>query len=724
MRKITKAISLFLVVPLLILPFLATHAQAQTPTVTPTPSPTSTPPGENVITLGQIWGKDIQLIGPYDAQTILFGLPADWRLTGGGTLQLDMTVSFNPVILGETYAPVSYGGTLTVLLNGNAIGILPLNQVGKVSERLTIPPQALTPSRSDGRMELKIFLDSGLTCYVNQQMNVFVHSSSRLALEHETVLPDTALIHFPRPIFQQSIEPDSALLVIPDDPTAEELQSALTVASGLGNLTSSKLTLDLVTLGQLTEEQKAAEHLILIGKATSLPILQELSLPAPLQEGKVVPIGSDPQDGVVEMVNSPWNPARVVLVVSGDSEEGVVKAARAVSTGVLRPYRQPNLAVVEAVEERQVIPPLTTEQTFADLGYDRKLLSGRGINATTFKFYFPPGNMLTPDSFLELAYAHSALLDYELSGLIVLLNGEPIGSVRLSDESASQSINRARIDIPPSLILPGGNKIEIRASLEPRDYCADPNLEGLWIAIWPESRLHLTVAPAVGESLPKVSLASYPSPFDADPTLGSTAFVLPRERPEVWRAAAKIAAYVGDHANGAVTALRVFYGDAMPEEVRRDYHLLIIGRPSEMPIVREMNDALPAPFPEGSDIAVERNVQVSFRIPGDASLGYLEVLPSPWNQERVVLAALGSTPEGVNWATGVLLDSTLRARLAGNLAVITEDQVLTTDTRLRLPPQETGAPAPSPLVTSTPPSAAPPPPTRPSWLLPALIVSV
>lgn len=160
---------------------------------------------------------------------------------------------------------------LAVSFNRTTIKTLVLDQIGTFDYSIDIPAELLISPRADGQMELKFTLNSGISCLANQRMNVVINSSSRTTFLYEEQLPDTALINFPRPIIQETIFPDQALIVIPDEPTATELQSAFTIASGLGKLSSKKLALELVTVGQLTDQQKTASHLIFVGKASTLP---------------------------------------------------------------------------------------------------------------------------------------------------------------------------------------------------------------------------------------------------------------------------------------------------------------------------------------------------------------------------------------------------------------------------------------------------------------------
>ncbi len=722
--------------------FMPAYAQAPTPTpvnplpgqlqATPQPGfPGATPAANfaapvtsaDAFTFTQIKEKEILLTGPYDTYTFLFGMPADWQVTSGGSLNLFLTVSFNVGGQGQIDLNTISGGVMQVRLNGTTLGILQLNRIGEVNELMPIPAEAMVSRRPDGRMDLNFVLDSGLTCVVNQQMNVVVHPNSQFVLPHQNKAPTTDLVSFPYPLYQDSIYRDSAVVVVPDDPSAMELQAAMTLAAGLSNLTSSNLTATLTTVSQLGPEQQA-QNVILVGKAASLPQLGELSLPIPAQGGQFANDGGGADDGIIEQVASPWNPSGVVLVASGNTDAGVVKAAQAISTGVLRPNRFPNVAVVDQVQSNPIPVSLPMEQTLGDLGYNQETLDRIGINTASYQFYLPPGQTLAVDSYFELVYGHSALLDYDRSGLVVLMNDQPVGSIRFSDETARQANNRVQVGLPASAALPGYNRLDLRATLALRDNCIGPDLNGQFMTVWPESRLHMPLNPTQNSAEMAFDLNAYPMPFILDPTLGNTAFVLQRGDVASWQTALRIAQYLGDRASGPLTTLTTFYGDAAPEGELAKYNLLIIGRPSQMPIVAALNDKLPAPFSADSEIASESNMQVSFRVPSDSPIGYIQLLPSPWNNQNLVIAALGNTPEGVQWAASSLVDAPLRSQLSGNFAAVNNQQVVTSDTRLSAPRLEAMATsAPGVQVEQPRVDLSVPTTNRPTWVMPAIIVA-
>ena len=101
-------------------------------------------------------------------------------------------------------------------------------------------------------------------------------------------------------------------------------------------------------------------------------------------------------------------------------------------------------------------------------------------------------------------------------------------------------------------------------------------------------------------------------------------------------------------------------------------------------------------------------------------------MPSPWNPNNIVLAALGNTPQGVSWATTALFDPTLRSNLAGNFAVINNRQILTSNARVHSIISATSIPTFQPGVVALPPNAgvSSTSPSRPGWILPLIVAAV
>jgi len=627
-------------------------------------------------TFAQLKEEERRMIGPYATETMFFGLPANWRLTSDAQLQLDYSVTIQAASAANEGQ--FYGGSLTIYMNNEIVSVIPLNESGRFTQTVAIPLDLFESNRRDGRQELSIVLSSGESCLYDTRVEVIVHPNSSFVIPHEVTAPDTDLRNFPRPLYQDSIFVDSALIVIPDQPTSAELQAALTVSAGMEARTAGALDINIVNHAEATEDKLASSHLVFVGNASSLPLLYQLATPLALVDGSFSESG---EAGVLQMIPSPWSPERVVLIVSGNDDQATVKAAQALSTGVIRPANVTNVALIDSVNNRVYVDQSTVDQTLEGMGYESVTFEGRGENTETFQFYIPVGQTVTPEAYFEASISNSTLLNYARSGVFVFLNDQPIGSIRLSDETANKANNRIQIAIPPSAVRSGLNLLDVAVALEPLDECADPNQAGLFVTLWADSRLHLPLAPRPADTVDVPDLSTYPIPFIQSPDLGNVAFVLQRDNPDAWASAIRVAGYLGSQSDGVIFTPEAFYADEAVNEDLSEYNIMAFGLPSKMEFINQINDSLPVPFDPGSDIASEEELQVVYQVDPQQPAGYLQLLSSPWNFGNLIIAVVGNSPQGVTWSADTLLSESSRQALLGNFAVIRGQQVLSVDTR-------------------------------------------
>jgi hypothetical protein len=153
--------------------------------------------------------------------------------------------------------------------------------------------------------------------------------------------------------------------------------------------------------------------------------------------------------------------------------------------------------------------------------------------------------------------------------------------------------------------------------------------------------------------------------------------------------------------------------------------LIVIGKSSTVPLLSQINNQLPAPFDIASDTASESNMQVIYRIPKGMSVGYLELLNSPFNAEKPILILAGNSDDGLVMAGNALLLNELRNQLTGVFAVTNGTQIATGSASSAfsavgtlVSPQASVITTPFPASSKATVTLAPP-----SWLLPLLIIS-
>lgn len=647
----------------------------------------------SIVMFNLLGATDQTLSGVFDGTRYLFSTPANWKLEAGAQVQLDITV-FSSLASDQQ----QLGGFLEFRFNRTLLGTVELTQPGNQRIVLDIPEQALIPVRSDGRHEFEVALDNPTGCDVapDKRTAVIVRSTSRFVLPHTLIPLDTDLRNLPRPIFQGSFTPDRATLVLPDEPSIGDLQAALTVAAAFGRLTEGRLQVNLATIQQLSSQDRTGHHLILVGSYKGLaPLVRDLNVPAALTDRGFNAVGATADDGILQMIVSPWNAERVVLVVSGGSEAGVVKAARALSMPPVRVNNLPNVAVVRDLPDIPADMPLTIDQRLSDLGLEPRVIRDR-TGVFDLRFNLPPGQQLDDGAYLDLVFNHAATVDFGQSSISVGLNGIPVGSVRFSNETTR--LSTSRITIPSSAARSGANVLTIQTNLVPLSLCTDTRNVDLWVTIWSESALHLPVKPAISEPRRTLNLSSYPLPFTLRSSLDTTAFVVPRRAPVAWNAAVLLAFSMGRQTRDAILQPVAFFADDVPAEVRIARDLLIIGRPSTLPILADLDDVLPAPFDAGSDVPRSVDTPVVYRVPPDASVAYVQMVVAPWSPERVVVVVSGSDNASIAQAATMLIDPRQRARLTATLAIVDPQQRVTLGNGRVI---VTGVP-PAPVATVTP----------------------
>lgn len=636
------------------------------------------PDPDEVVTFAMLGQEEITLKGPAGSGGIDLVLPADWEILDGSELHLTMHVysGQSGTNLPGSTAPVA--GFLTIRLNNVWVQTITLDHEGDYTFVVPFPsPQTWITEPRNSIQSLRFYLEDAQTCEmievallngVMTGISIVIQPTSYLVLPHRSAPIPLDLRMFPYPIYQETFLPEKAVLVMPSQPTEQELQAVFTVAGAMGKLTRGKFLMTYTTADLLDPAALDESQAIFVGKPSSFPQLNGVSLPASFTGTSFNDPQISPDDGVLQIFVSPRNPLRTWLLVSGSTDEAVVKAAQALSSGAIRPGSRTDLAIVSDV---QPIPRQVDSYsiTLKDLGYQSLAFDGYGQRYATYWVNIPLDYTVSEGAYFEMTFVNSAMLNYEESGLSVSLNDTFVGGIRYSDRTTT--VTTFRFSIPAYLFRPGENLLRIQSSQHARTPCV--SYSDIWFSISSGSQLYIPLAPARQEPM-KYDFGDYPVPLFA--LFDQTAIIVAREDPAGWSAAASIVYDLGTTPRGSIINPVMFYGDSVPENIRRNYDLLIVGRASTLPIVGDLGFAMPAPFPTGQDVAIDPNAEVSFKIPTTSSIGYVETFTSPWNNRRGVLIVAGTNSAGVQAAAAALIAPLVRKQFEGNFAIISDTQII------------------------------------------------
>ena len=682
----------------------------------------------DVFTLAELGYTESFMVGPYDVVDVFFSIPDSWELLPGTYLQLKLSYTVGGAGISRLEETNWVGGTLLVRFNNDQVHTVLLESQDPQTLTLVFPVESLEPESEDGRHHLRFFLDASMHCnYEELQTVVMIESDSFIKFVYDTKEPTNNLQLFPRPYYlPDSIVPAEVVIVLPDNPTALELEAGLAISAGLGSITNGESKVSLYHTSEMDQDLLTNNHLIFVGLSDHFTQFQNLELPVPVENGKFVLTDQVNENGVIQTVTSPWNSQKSILLVGGNTDQAVMKAAKALSTGKVIDSGSPgaNLSLVDQVNTTEVTEQSIVDRTLADLNFETSTIGVYGDIYFEITFDATAEQAKSEGAYFEIISTRSNLLDFDRSGVMLILNDEVVGTIGYN--ATDSSVVTERIEFLPNFIRRGENRLEVISSLVPYDTCYSNDLETSWVTLSEDSVIHLPVSDQQIDIGERLDLDNYPQMFLGSRDLSDLAFVLPRGSFEAVRSASALAFYLGNMERVSLANFDVFYSDEITSEDLANNNLIFIGKATNIPQLEEIQAALPAQFKEGSDEVIQPKMPVNFSVLENTSVGYIELLESPWNPDYTLLMVMGNFEDGIGLAQTALTKELLINELIGNFSVVYSEQITSVDTRLQSDTGPLPGAPPMPGATEEPtaePTVAPvtDPTTRPAWLVPTML---
>lgn len=396
--------------------------------------------------------------------------------------------------------------------------------------------------------------------------------------------------------------------------------------------------------------------------------------------------------GVIQELVSPWNSQRVVVVVTGLTDEALIKAA----AGLNPRNRFPGIWGQSAiVEELQPITRSTSiyprEFTLGSLGHEDEELIVLDLDTVQYAFDFPADAILDKDSHLTLHLAHAPSVSKIGGALKITLNGITVASTALDDSN----LNSTWLTFPLSqaAVKPGRNILRFATTFDKSEECVVK--ANYWLTIYKDSFLHLNSKAA----RIKYDLSNFPYPFTQPGDLTNVLFAL-SDQPDSAEieGVLQVASLIGSRVDSKEFLPSVRFGGEPEETVVTSTHILAIGLPTTNSYIRTVNDLLPQPFVPDSNQALQRIDIPTYAITPDTDLGFVQMIVSPWTEgdNLALVIATGTSGDGLTKALTALAQPA--PNLSGNLTLIRDDQVSSIDTR---PPLVEEIITPTITLTST-----------------------
>lgn len=625
-----------------------------------------------VTRLADIGFGDVRARGQLPVQEFFFPGPGDFALGANSRLVL---------VLSHSNLLHPADSTVNVVMNGRPLRAIRLDEhnIDPRSYEVRLPPDVLASDFNRLSLEYRMSITRECGDPLHPALFATVHPDTRLELDFASdpplaVLAEPNLADYPYPFFRGGFPVVAPVtIVVPNEPSAVELTTAYRLAADLAGRVF--FDLDLLDVRQVRALDAAArrEHqLVLIGTPDRHPLLARALAGSTFRvaDGALARVDDHglatslaPDHGVLVVGPSPWNAAFRALLVTGVTDEAVVRAVDAITS----PEPSALFAGPQAVLTKAVAVPRGAREfrsafTFGDTGEADTTIVGDG--GTHDVLFSAPA--LAPDSTvqLDLVVSTPEVLDRRRSNIVLELNGQNVQTIELSATESHRA--SYRVTLPSDLFRVGPNTLRMRTTLYTSDAssivgpCTSAALERLWATIHADSAIAL---PETGELSTGADLASLPFPFAGLYGIEDAVFIVDAGRPASLRGGMLATIALGRRANTRPD-FEVQLAPSATQATIGDRHVIAIGLPDSAPLRAEVDRALPLLLQVDGSRALVGADDVLTEILDSARLGAIQEASVPWAETRRLLALDGTDDEALTWVARALTERTFDGTVA------------------------------------------------------------
>ncbi|MEB3220086.1 MAG: cellulose biosynthesis cyclic di-GMP-binding regulatory protein BcsB [Nostocales cyanobacterium 94392] len=603
-------------------------------------------------------GNRMRLRGVYSEGRLGFTRPRGWNI---GTVKALIRFQHSPAL----YANRS---NLTVLVNDTAVGSIPLNrkqsQVGQVL--LNIPPKLLQEYN-----ELKIVAQqnntSGCSDPGDPTLWTEILPDSNLAFKFERKAIPLNFSNYPYPFFDNlNLETNRIAYLKPEKTSQSWLEAAARLQASLGRQADFR-PIETNLISDIADAS-TNERLVIIGTPSEQPALADLNLPRKIVASQILDSNQNPisEDTGVLILTTTQKGKVPVLIATGNGAKGVAKATQFLSQPSARKMGTGQVLLINKLEEAptpgerewaRFLPESNNFQLseiktqFNGDAFTDSSVRGSAAPPIEIDFRALPDDRFVRGSSMNLVYSYSPQMNPRTSAVEVLLDGVFIGGARL-DSDQGEIRKNLKVDLPAKLVKPD-SKLQVFFRMNPKEpfdkaNCISPPDQQLTGTVHADTSFDLKRENSV--QLPDLKLMQYGFPFAAPQDLSKTAIVLAQD-PNSTEVLTMLAfsERLGRLSSADSVKLDVYTSDTLPEQVRKNQHLVGIGMRDKFPfpeLFKSPGFNLNQSFLRGS-------ARATVQAPQDKQ-GMIKQILSPWNGDRVILALTAQTETGLERVGQVL----------------------------------------------------------------------
>jgi len=590
--------------------------------------------------------QPVELLGLISSQTLNIPIPQSW-LPGEENWMEIKTSASSLLDLQRS--------SITIALNGLQVSSSSLEKIAGTQQKILIPANMFSQGNNTLTFTGTLYLpdDRETNCQnwddPSRWLTIVPGGMLHLSFVRRDLSVD--LSTFPQVLIEplERYLPDEAkkqtLIVLPENSTQDDLTSLSTISYILGSTADAKYDWrpEITTEAQFNPNASPDRNVIFIGHA-----------PTDLQDA------ASNDKNFIALLPSPWAQGYAVMILGDQNRQDGFSPATVFSDPARSVLLHGNVAYVD--QQTTLAPqPFPNDFSLEDLGYLDRTVRGIGQQNLIYSLYVPYD--IDPALVkLNLALVHSPDLDIQNSSFTVYLNGFSIaGILPTARSSTGEPIT---VGLPASKFRPGINFIRIKFDLNVPYSSCERAPESVWATILNSSTMEITYR----NRSPIPSLKNFPLPFSDYP--GFT-YVVPDQYDQADLGyISRLSFMMGMSAYPLNYPPQVVTASNFTQKETEHRNVILVGLPTQNSATMSTNDLLPQPFTQDG-ISLQDGYGIYLPTSDkDASVGLMQIIPSPWVKGGTVLVLTGNDPQGMKWTWDVILDPASRDQFAGNLMVV------------------------------------------------------
>ncbi len=551
---------------------------------------------------------------------------------------------------------------------------LPISNTGETTWDFDIPAQYL-----DGKLitlNIKRNMNtSGANCnnLLNDGIWVNVSGNSTIQYNYSEKTYQPNLSAFPVPFVNDpSINKDEIVIMMPENTNNKNLEMAYYTGKAFIKRESWR-GVDLIGVisNTASQEVKSNHHIVMIGPADQIqPLLNNLKLPLQFNaqhqwidnQNKLIPDNT----GIIILIASPWNNTKAFMIVTGNSDQGVMKAAQALRH---KTFSQSVLFNQYVLVNQLSRPHFSTidwsDTSLKELGFNDMTIFGRGDHSIKYTINLPT-NRLPQEMDIAFQYSLSPLLSSRNNSFLsIYMNGLPVTATRIEPESNNKQTWKVHID--GINLLPGKNELDCRFNLKFYNAdCAPDDTSLSWATIYDTSQLKIYF------DQKKLTLN-----FDNFNEAGrNIALLLPKNKSafsneQLLNIVLNIAEDVFQIKN-----LTIMEDSDNLENITPDSNIIYVGNINDNNLLNHHREYLPFYYFDNK-LAINQSILSVVHVSDETPIGLIELAQSPLNTEQALLLITANKPENFKTVIDVFFNPQKNKYIRDDAVLIYDDGTYT-----------------------------------------------